>query len=90
MTDAYAWGIWKTFNVMTLTALGSGGFAVGIAAWVFNMKRLHVVMRMAMMTSLILYMTGLLGILIDVGRPWNFYHVMFPWQLESSTRRCWK
>jgi len=24
MNDAYAWGIWKTFNVMTLTGLGSG------------------------------------------------------------------
>ena len=24
MNDVYAWGIWKTFNVMTLTALGSG------------------------------------------------------------------
>src|SRR5208337_1821067 len=31
MNDAYAWGIWKTFNVMTLTALG---FDVG-RAWNF-------------------------------------------------------
>ena len=31
MNDAYAWGIWKTFNVMTLTGLGSGAFAVGMA-----------------------------------------------------------
>ncbi len=36
MNDAYGWGIWKTFNVMVLTALGSGAFAVGIAAWVFQ------------------------------------------------------
>jgi len=34
MNDAYGWGIWKTFNVMVLTALGSGAFAIGIAAWV--------------------------------------------------------
>lgn len=85
MTDSYAWGIWKTFNVMTLTALGSGGFAVGIAAWVFNMKRLHVVMRMAMMTSMILYFTGLLGILIDVGRPWNFYWAAMPWKWNTHS-----
>ena len=31
MNDAYGWGIWKTFNVMVMTALGSGAFAVGIA-----------------------------------------------------------
>ena len=36
MSDPYAWGLWKTFNVMVLTGLGSGGFAVGIAAWIFN------------------------------------------------------
>jgi len=41
-------GIWKTFNVMTLTALGSGPLALGIAAWVFNRQKLHVVMRTAL------------------------------------------
>jgi Ni/Fe-hydrogenase subunit HybB-like protein len=77
--------VWKTFNVMTLTALGSGGFAVGIAAWVFNMRRLHVVMRMAMITSLILYATGLVGILVDVGRPWNFFWVFLPWKWNTHS-----
>ena len=48
MNDAYGWGIWKTFNVMVMTALGSGAFAVGIAAWVFRRKRLHALMRMAL------------------------------------------
>ena len=38
MNDAYAWGIWKTFNTMTLTGLGSGGFAIGIAAWLFKRR----------------------------------------------------
>lgn len=36
MNDVYAWGIWKTVNVMTLTVLGSGPPALGIAARVFN------------------------------------------------------
>ena len=30
MNDDYAWGVWKTFNVMTLTALGSAGLSVGL------------------------------------------------------------
>src|SRR5271157_2612175 len=50
MNDAYGWGIWKTFNVMVLTGLGSGAFAVGIAAWVFQRKRLFPLMRMALLT----------------------------------------
>jgi Ni/Fe-hydrogenase subunit HybB-like protein len=80
MNDAYGWGIWKTFNVMVLTALGSGAFAVGIAAWVFRRKRLHSLMRMALLTSFLAYACGLLLLGIDAGRPWNFYWMVFPWK----------
>ena len=80
MNDAYGWGIWKTFNVMVLTALGSGAFAVGIAAWVFKRKRLHSLMRMALLTSFLAYACGLLLLGIDAGRPWNFYWMVFPWK----------
>jgi Ni/Fe-hydrogenase subunit HybB-like protein len=79
MNDAYGWGIWKTFNVMVLTALGSGAFAVGIAAWVFRRKRLHALMRMALLTSFLAYASGLMLLGIDAGRPWNFYWMVFPW-----------
>jgi len=80
MNDAFGWGIWKTFNVMVLTALGSGAFAVGIAAWVFRRKRLHAFMRMALLTSFLAYACGLLLLGIDAGRPWNFYWIIFPWR----------
>ena len=80
MNDAYGWGIWKTFNVMVLTALGSGAFAVGIAAWVFRRKKLHSLMRMALLTSFLAYACGLLLLGIDAGRPWNFYWIVFPWK----------
>lgn len=79
MSDPYAWGLWKTFNVMVLTGLGSGGFAVGIAAWVFNRTKLHSVMRVALLTSFLAYFTGLMMLGIDVGRPWNFYWILMPW-----------
>ena len=79
MTDKFAWGIWKTFNVVVLTAWGSGAFAVGIATWVLGRKRLHALMRMALLTSLLAYACGLMLLGIDVGRPWNFYWVAFPW-----------
>jgi Ni/Fe-hydrogenase subunit HybB-like protein len=86
MTDSYAWGVWKTFNVMTLTALGSGGFAVGIAAWLFDQKKLHLVMRTALLMSLVFYFSGLIALAVDVGRPWNMYLLFLPhtWNLHSS------
>jgi Ni/Fe-hydrogenase subunit HybB-like protein len=85
LNDAYAWGVWKTFNVMALTALGSGGMAIGIAAWVFNEHRLHSVMRTALVTSLLFYATGLLGLMTDVGRPWNFWNALVPWRWNTAS-----
>jgi Ni/Fe-hydrogenase subunit HybB-like protein len=79
MNDAYAWGIWKTFNTMVLTGLGSGAFAIGIAAWIFNKSKLHVVMRTAVLSSFLAYAFGLCMLGVDVGRPWNFYWILFPW-----------
>ncbi len=79
MNDAYAIGVWKTFNVMALTALGSSALGVGMATWIFNQKQLHVVMRTALSSSILFYGTGMLALGFDVGRPWNFYHVMLPW-----------
>ena len=80
MNDAYAWGIWKTFNTMTLTGLGSGAFAIGMAAWLFKRRNLHVVMRTACLTSFLAYLSGLMLLGVDVGRPWNFYWVFTPWR----------
>ncbi len=79
MSDPFAWGLWKTFNVMVLTGLGSGGFAVGIAAWVFNREKLHSVLRLAVLTSFLAYSTGLTMLGVDVGRPWNMYWLVAPW-----------
>jgi len=79
MNDAYAWGIWKTFNTMVLTGLGSGAFAIGIAAWLFRRENLHVVMRTAVLTSFLAYLFGLVMLGVDVGRPWNFYWFFVPW-----------
>jgi Ni/Fe-hydrogenase subunit HybB-like protein len=80
MSDDYAIGVWKTFNVMVLTALGSSALAVGLVTWVFNQKQYHVIMRAALSSSLLFYGTGIFALGFDVGRPWNFYSVMLPWR----------
>jgi Ni/Fe-hydrogenase subunit HybB-like protein len=85
MNDVYAWGIWKTFNVMTLTALGSGPLAVGIAAWVMNRQKLHVVMRTALVSGFLFYATGLVALGFDVGRPWNFWNALLPWRWNGES-----
>lgn len=85
MNDAYAWGIWKSFNVMTLTALGSGPLAVGMAAWVLDRQKLHVVMRTALVTGFLFYATGLIALGFDVGRVWNFWNILLPWRWNTHS-----
>jgi len=85
MNDAYAWGIWKTFNVMTLTAIGSGPLAVGMAAWVLNRQKLHMVMRTALVSGFLFYATGLIALGFDVGRAWNFYSIVLPWRWNTES-----
>lgn len=79
MNDDYAWGVWKTFNVMTLTALGSAGLAAALFTYVFGKKQLHPIMRTAVSSSILFYATGMFALCIDVGRPWNMYNLMLPW-----------
>ena len=85
MNDAYAWGIWKTFNVLTLTALGSGPLALGMAAWVFNRQKLHVVMRTALVSGFLFYSTGMVALGFDVGRAWNFWNILLPWRWNAHS-----
>ena len=85
MSDLYAWGVWKTFNVMTLTAFGSAGLSVGVATWVLGHTRLHAVMRTAILVSLLFYGTGLVALGVDVGRVWNFYNIIFPWRWNTDS-----
>ncbi len=86
MNDDYAWGVWKTFNVMTLTALGSGGLAVAFLCYVLGKTQFHSVMRTAVASSFLFYLTGMIALTMDVGRPWNMYNMFLPWRwnLHSS------
>src|SRR5215470_17085595 len=83
LSDGYPWGIWKTFNVMTLTALGSGSFPIGIAAWIFHKRRLHAVMRTTLLISFLIYLMGLIALGADVARPWNVWSLFSPWRWNT-------
>ena len=85
-TGADAWGIWTPFNMMVLTALGSGSFAVGIAAWICKRRALHSVMRVALLISFLVYATGLLVIMVNAGEPWSFWtNILLPWRWNTGS-----
>jgi Ni/Fe-hydrogenase subunit HybB-like protein len=78
MNDGYSWGMFKNFNVTTLTALGSGGYALGVLTYVLNRRKYHTLMRTALLTSILAYTVGMIALATDIGRPWNILHMADP------------
>jgi len=85
MSDAYPWGAWKPFNVIVLTALGSGGYAMAVLVYVLNRGKYHAIARTALLTSALAYTSGVIALGVDIGRPWNFWRLIFvtTWNLHS-------
>jgi Ni/Fe-hydrogenase subunit HybB-like protein len=80
LSDGYPWGVWKVFNVIVLTALGSGGYATALLVYVLNRGKYHPLARTAILTSVLGYTFGVIALGVDIGRPWNFYNALFLWQ----------
>ena len=79
LNDGYSWGLFKNFNVTTLTALGSGGYALALLTYVCNQGKYHPLMRTALLTSILSYTVGMIALAVDIGRPWNLFFMADPW-----------
>lgn len=80
LTDAYPWGSWKILNVIILTALGSGGYAMALLVYVLNKGEYHPLVRTSILTSAVGYTTGVIALTVDIGRPWNMVNLLRPWE----------
>lgn len=75
LSDAYPWGIWIAWDVVTGTALGCGGFAMALLVYIFNKGKYHPLVRPAILTSALGYSMAAVSIVIDVGRPWFIWRI---------------
>jgi len=85
INNGYPWGIWIALDVVVGTALGCGGYAVALLAYVLNKGEYHPLVRPAVLTSLLGYGMGTVGVLVDLGRPWELWKVpIFFWRWTGS------
>lgn len=87
MTDTFPWGVWKLFNVIVLTAMASGGYAMALLVYVLNRGQYHSLVRHALLTSAVGYTVAVLALGVDVGRPWNFWKIPgtpWAWNIDST------
>jgi Ni/Fe-hydrogenase subunit HybB-like protein len=85
MNDGYSWGLFKNFNVTTLTALGSGGYAMAFLTYVWNRDKYHSLLRTALLTSILTYTVGMIALAVDIGRPWNILFMLDPWAWNTHS-----
>jgi Ni/Fe-hydrogenase subunit HybB-like protein len=85
LNDGYPWGVWIAIDVVTGTALGCGGYAVALLAYVLNKGEYHPIVRPAVLTSLLGYGLAMLAVTIDLGRFWELWKVpIYFWRWTHS------
>jgi Ni/Fe-hydrogenase subunit HybB-like protein len=65
------WGLWIGFDVMTGVALAAGGYVTSTAVYIFGMKEYKPIVRPAILTGFLGYFLVVVGLLVDLGRPWR-------------------
>ncbi|MGP8242989.1 MAG: NrfD/PsrC family molybdoenzyme membrane anchor subunit [Bryobacteraceae bacterium] len=83
LSDANPWGLWVGFDVMSGVALAAGGFIVTATVYVFRLERFHAVVRPAVLTAFLGYLAVAVGLLFDLGLPWNIWHMIVFWNPHS-------
>ncbi|HVN75985.1 MAG TPA: Ni/Fe-hydrogenase cytochrome b subunit [Thermoanaerobaculaceae bacterium] len=85
LSNGYPWGIWIAIDVVVGTAIGCGGYAVGIVVYVLNKGRYHPLVRPAVLTSLLGYGLAVVAVVVDLGRFWGLWKVpIYVWRWSHS------
>ncbi len=83
LSDQFPWGIWVGFDVLCGVMLAAGGFTLTGAVHIFNIKRLHPIVRPTVLTAFMGYVLVSLALMVDLGRPYNIWHPLIMWNPHS-------
>jgi Ni/Fe-hydrogenase subunit HybB-like protein len=78
INNGYPWGIWVVYDVVISTGLACGGYAMALLVYILNKGKYHPLVRPALLASMFGYSLGGFSVIFDLGRYWNFWHIMTP------------
>ena len=85
LSNGYPWGVWIAIDVVVGTAIGCGGYAVGLLVYILNKGKYHPLVRPAVLTSLLGYGLAVIAVVIDLGRFWGLWKVpVYVWRWSHS------
>jgi Ni/Fe-hydrogenase subunit HybB-like protein len=83
LSDRFPWGLWVGFDVLCGVGLAAGGFTITTAVYVFNLKRFKPIVRPTIITAFLGYILVAVGLMFDLGKPWNIWHPLVMWNPHS-------
>lgn len=83
LNDATPWGLWIGFDVMGGVALAGGGFVLTAIFYIMRREEFHPLVKPAVLTAFLGYLAVIISLLIDLGLPWNIWHMIIYWNPHS-------
>jgi Ni/Fe-hydrogenase subunit HybB-like protein len=83
LSDKFPWGLWIGFDVVCGVGLAAGGFVIAASVYLFNLERYRPILRPAILTAFLGYILVILGLMFDLGKPWNVWHPIIMWNPHS-------
>jgi Ni/Fe-hydrogenase subunit HybB-like protein len=71
LSQTSPWGLWIGLDVLSGVALAAGGFTLAATVYIFGVRDYHAVVRPALLTAFLGYLFVVIGLLVDLGRPWK-------------------
>ncbi len=82
LSDSVPWGLWIGFDFIGV-GLAAAGFTIAATAHIFNNHKFEPIARPAILTAYIGYIIVVLLLVIDLGKPENFWHPLVMWNIHS-------
>ncbi|MFO8072750.1 MAG: Ni/Fe-hydrogenase cytochrome b subunit [Polyangia bacterium] len=83
LSDDTPWGIWVGFDILAGIGLAAGGFVMAAAVYVFGLEKYRPLVRISILTALLGYMLFIVGLILEIGRPWNIWRCLVNWNIHS-------
>ena len=84
INNAYPWGWWVGYGIMTMIALGGVGFTITALVEVLGVHRYHAFLRPAVLMGLLCYISAITMLMVELGRPWKVWMVLVSWAPTSA------
>ena len=84
LSQTNPWGLWIGLDVLSGVALAAGGYVLACTVHIFGLKQYYPVLRPAILTGLLGYFFVVVGLMVDLGRPWRIpYPVIYSYGVTS-------